>query len=645
MKKYLISLFLSGFTSYAFSQVPYYIPTDSLVAWYPFNGNANDESGNGYNGVVNSSTNLTTDRCGLINSAYYFNGQNSRITIPYSIFNGGWNAHTICCWINSDTLLNPYNGIYNQSIINTDPHRGEEICFNCGGNGKYHFFAGSYPPAGIWDIFGAPTSSSGNVVANSWTHVAIVKDGTSYSFYINGVLDTIFETNIIATSYYCQLVIGTISQYAPETFFGKLDDFGIWKRALSDSEIFQIYNVGCCTIGPASVFSASDSLLCAASCINFIDQSANYPASWQWIFDGATPAYSSDQNPGTVCYNAPGSYAVTLITTNGCGSDTDILPNFITVYPLPNQPVITQTNDTLTSSSAIGYQWFINGNLIPGSTSQSIVINQTGIYTVQIFDSEGCTSSADINVPSLLPIDFHASNFVLCEKFCTDYLDESINSPTAWYWQFPGGFPPTSSDQNPTNICYSNPGTYDVTLITSGASGSDTLTLQNYIIVNSTPPVPIITQNGNTLTSSIAAGYQWQFNLVNIPGATNQSYDTQQTGYYTVLINDLNGCYSSASMYILVEGTEDISQHNYIAIYPNPSNGKFTIEAVTDAVIGRVTIEILNQLGQTVYFFDKTMNDSHFTEKINLETLPLGIYYLKLNTDNVNAKRKFIIAE
>ena len=55
------------------AQVPNYVPTDGLVGWWPFNGNANDESGNGHDGVVNGAT-LTEDRFGSANAAFDFNG-------------------------------------------------------------------------------------------------------------------------------------------------------------------------------------------------------------------------------------------------------------------------------------------------------------------------------------------------------------------------------------------------------------------------------------------------------------------------------------------------------------------------------------------------------------------------------------------
>jgi hypothetical protein len=51
--------------------VPSYVPTNGLVGWWPFNGNANDESGNGYNGINNGAT-LTTDRFGVLGKAYFF---------------------------------------------------------------------------------------------------------------------------------------------------------------------------------------------------------------------------------------------------------------------------------------------------------------------------------------------------------------------------------------------------------------------------------------------------------------------------------------------------------------------------------------------------------------------------------------------
>ena len=73
MKKLLTILFAVALGLNLSAQVPDYVPTEGLVAWYPFNGNANDESGNGLNGSVNGAV-LTSDRHGLGESAFYFEG-------------------------------------------------------------------------------------------------------------------------------------------------------------------------------------------------------------------------------------------------------------------------------------------------------------------------------------------------------------------------------------------------------------------------------------------------------------------------------------------------------------------------------------------------------------------------------------------
>src|SRR4051812_9830971 len=80
MKKYIIMLFLLGKITFIIAQVPTYVPPNGLVAWYSFNGNANDESSNGNNGVINGAV-LTADRFGNANAAYDFDGVSNYISV------------------------------------------------------------------------------------------------------------------------------------------------------------------------------------------------------------------------------------------------------------------------------------------------------------------------------------------------------------------------------------------------------------------------------------------------------------------------------------------------------------------------------------------------------------------------------------
>lgn len=82
MKKLFLTLNLVLFViPFGISQdLPAYVPTNGLVAYYPFNGNANDESGNGHHGTVNGAT-LTSDRNDVQNSSYSFDGLDDYISI------------------------------------------------------------------------------------------------------------------------------------------------------------------------------------------------------------------------------------------------------------------------------------------------------------------------------------------------------------------------------------------------------------------------------------------------------------------------------------------------------------------------------------------------------------------------------------
>ena len=73
LKNYVKLIVAILFASNVMTQnIPSYVPKDGLVGWWPFNGNANDESGNGNHGTVSGAT-LTADRNGNLNQSYFFN--------------------------------------------------------------------------------------------------------------------------------------------------------------------------------------------------------------------------------------------------------------------------------------------------------------------------------------------------------------------------------------------------------------------------------------------------------------------------------------------------------------------------------------------------------------------------------------------
>ena len=247
------------------------------------------------------------------------------------------------------------------------------------------------------------------------------------------------------------------------------------------------------------------------------------------------------------------------------------------------------------------------------------------------------------------PINFQSTDQFLCEKFCIDFFDSSLNNPTSWQWLFPGGNPSSSTLQNPTSICYDVPGVYDVTLITTNANGNDTLTLSNYITVYPTPPFPTITQVGYTLTSSPADSYQWQLNSADIPGATNQSYTILQTGYYTVVVSDSNGCKNSFTVYILISGINDLMSDTNISIYPNPSSGNFIVELLNGpdlvGLAGEISIDVVNVIGQRVFSSTEKISTTHWKKQIDLHDIARGVYFIGIKAENKFVRKKILIAD
>jgi hypothetical protein len=217
--------------------------TQGLVAYYPFNGNANDESGKGHDGTVNGAI-LTTDRLGNTEKAFSFNGIENNIIVPQSIpiFNLGWTEFSISGWFNSSDLSKT-----DQNIFNTLPHNGISIDLNyysrlgvisyCIGNGS------------TWDSAIIPGIKS-DYQANTWYLMTLVKHDTTYDFFINGILDKSIVVPI-SRSYNVDVGcrFGTIGPHPIfgslwQMFKGKLDDYRIYDRALIQLEIDSLYHEG-----------------------------------------------------------------------------------------------------------------------------------------------------------------------------------------------------------------------------------------------------------------------------------------------------------------------------------------------------------------------------------------------------------------
>jgi hypothetical protein len=218
----------------AAAQVPSYVPTDGLVGWWPFNGNANDESGNGNDGVVNGAT-LSSDRNDSGDAAYSFSDQSIQyIEVANSTSLNNIQSLTISLWCN---LLShtDYNHYVNKSDQNPVTQSGNyQFVFANSETGVY-FYYNDWP--NVFQTNYLPE-------LNQWTHLVITYEYgnlNTCNFYANSNLIDSFTTTGPLPFTMEDIQIGGYSTENYNTTNGKLDDIAIYNRALTEQEIQNLY--------------------------------------------------------------------------------------------------------------------------------------------------------------------------------------------------------------------------------------------------------------------------------------------------------------------------------------------------------------------------------------------------------------------
>ncbi|MFH1761578.1 MAG: LamG-like jellyroll fold domain-containing protein [bacterium] len=210
---------------------------NNLIAYYPFNGNANDESGYGNHGTVNGAT-LTTDRLGIANSAYSFDGVDDYIiTVKKFSLMTGDAPRTMACWIYPEIL----------SSFQHNPIFGWGIGFGSGTNSRTYSYL-LVPDNGqiyFWGHNYDVKSPDSTITPGNWYHIAFVYTGSNESIYLNGNSVsplTYLDTNFYLKSMVDYIRIGTEPAPWDHRFWkGKIDDIRIYNQALTSEEIQTLY--------------------------------------------------------------------------------------------------------------------------------------------------------------------------------------------------------------------------------------------------------------------------------------------------------------------------------------------------------------------------------------------------------------------
>jgi len=369
MKKLHI-LFLLFTTSIANAQIPNYVPTNSLISWYPFTGNTADLSGNSNNGVNNGAV-LTTDRFSSSNSAYQFNGANSYINVP-SLSNLIYTPISISLWVNFSSLCSPLSSNCWQVLIGRDAafntSQGSLVLHNHQPNNLINKL--------IYHTGGGADITTITPTTNSWNHLVFIYENSTTKWFVNGVL-----TYSAAFAYNSNANIPfNIGSGGNRFYFnGILDDIGIWNRALSSCEIQQLYTASIATLNAASSASVS----CAGQSLSLTASGAN-TYTWSTSQTGSNAIVSPTANT---------NYSVVGTTSAGCTPSAIVS---VSVNSLPTLSIAGTTtlcagqSINITASGANTYTWSNNSN------NSSITISPTisSSYSVSGTSTAGCISAS-----------------------------------------------------------------------------------------------------------------------------------------------------------------------------------------------------------------------------------------------------------
>ena len=209
-----------------------HISTEGLVGYWPFYGNAHDESENGNEGTVFGGAELTEDRFNNPNSAYFFDGVDDYIGVGDSEILEMTNYMSMMAWIKPHFIYTSILGIVLSKV--------GEYQFARDVTNEIFYSIYNSNPGGSW----IPTGYQ--APPDEWTHIAIVYDGGLATTYVNGTPFFIYSGSgsivDVAPDFNVLIFGGRYHLYFEEPFHGVIDDIRIYNRALYAEEVLDIYN-------------------------------------------------------------------------------------------------------------------------------------------------------------------------------------------------------------------------------------------------------------------------------------------------------------------------------------------------------------------------------------------------------------------
>ena len=370
MKKILLLIIflILVFAKLTIAQVPDFVPTDNLVGWWPFQGNANDLSVNSNHGTFVGASTLTTDRFGTSNRA--FQGGSSYVTCPSTVFRfTRTDNFSFSVW---------YTKATNDGgrLVSTESNEGH-FRISCGGTNILIQFG---------DYLSLPMND------NNWHHLVYTYSSRTEKIYLDGILmitnnDAI--SNDEALNYSNPFTIGAKASPSHDKWNGKIDDIGVWSRVLTQTEVTNLYN----SCAPPTITGTTPLSRCDAGTVTLGASASSGTINWYSSSTGGS-SLQTGSSFTTPSINTTTTYYVDA-TNNNCTSSSRTAV-VATVNTTPTKPVISWSGVQFsTSVLGVNYQWLLNGAPISGATASTHKPLNTGDFKLRITDLNGCINVSD----------------------------------------------------------------------------------------------------------------------------------------------------------------------------------------------------------------------------------------------------------
>jgi hypothetical protein len=477
--KQLIILILALSTSVSgFAQLPNNVPTSGLKAWWSFNGNANDLSGNNNNGTVNGAT-LDTSRFGELNSAYAFNGS-SYININNSTsLQSPTSAITITAWVYVKSWEVTSEGKWAAILCKSTSTSSTQYRLTLQDTAVDFIYGGKQT---IFSI--APNKFE----LNKWYFVAVSSNINSCKIYIN---DSSY-TNILPKNNYGSisnqnLEIGRDYPGTIDYFTGKIDDIGIWNRELTSSEITALYRV--CKMSNVSIIPSGNTTFCQGNDVTLNSSLLGSQYTYSWLNNGNL---IGSANTFSYITNQTGSFSL-RVDSIGCSSTSSAIAVKVNPLPMVTASIfpfisVTQPSITLLGNPSGGF--FSGKGILNNTFSPSIANVGSKSIKYNYTDTNGCS-----NYTTITTIVFDT---IQCTQIDTVVIYDSISVMDTLIINTPLTGIPEPNNRNVFKV-YPNPASSHL-IIDNGNLAN----ISNYkiVIINSTGQT-VFSQNVN----------QQQFNI------------------------------------------------------------------------------------------------------------------------------------